>query len=257
MGELSGRTALVTGGSRGIGAACARALVEQGARVAIASRSQESLDHLAAEFGRDTVALKADLSQPGEGAGLAERAIASLGVIDILVNNAGASFTARTDRLSEEMVDDLIALNLRSVIMVSSVIGRQMRERGTGSIINISSTSGQSGTPGLTVYSASKAGLDAATRCMAADWGLNGVRVNSVAPGLIVTEMWNEGRTIPGIIEALEDRVSLRRWGDADEIGDVVAFLASDRARYITGQVINVDGGLTHLLESIPRTKRR
>jgi NAD(P)-dependent dehydrogenase (short-subunit alcohol dehydrogenase family) len=256
MGELSGRNALVTGGSRGIGAACARALVAQGARVAIASRSKEALDELAEELGPDTVVLESDLAQSGQGVELADRAIESLGVVDILVNNAGASFTVRTDRLTEEMVDDLIALNLRSAIMVSSVIGRQMRQRGMGSIINISSTSGQSASPGLTVYAATKGGLDAATRNMAADWGLSGVRVNAVAPGLIVTDMWTENRKIPGIIETLEGRVSLRRWGVAEEIGDVVAFLASDRARYITGQVINVDGGLTQHLEPVLRVIR-
>ncbi len=252
-GELAGRVALVTGASRGIGAACALALAEAGAQVALAARSEQDLGDLAARLPTPATTFVSDLGSPGAPGDLAERVLAEHGHVDVLVNNAGRGRNASTSRLTEEDVDELLALNLRAPMLLAGALAPGMRERGGGSIINMSSISGQAATPGQAVYAASKAGLDGMTRSLSAEWGLHGVRVNSVAPGVIITDAWAPGREVPGMIEALDRRVSLRRWGEAEEVADVVVFLASDRARYVTGQTINVDGGLTQLLEPMPR----
>lgn len=251
--ELEGRIALVTGASRGIGAACARALSDLGATLALAARSPEDLAALADDLPGPATTHPADLAAPGEASRLGAEVLESHGRVDVLVNNAGGGLTRGTHRLTEEDIDGILALNLRSAMILAGAVAPGMRERRQGAIINMSSINGQAAVPGAAVYSAAKAGLDGMTRSLSAEWGLHGVRVNSVAPGVIVTDAWAAGREVPGLVEALDQRVSLRRWGDADEIADVVAFLATDRARYVTGQTINVDGGLTQLLEPMPR----
>lgn len=241
--DLTGRTALVTGASRGIGEACARALANAGARVALAARSQDLLEALAKELPNDPVVLAADLSQPGAPTTLAQQAIESLGHVDVLVNNAGISGVGPAPTLREDIVDKLLAINVRAPMMLAAAIGTHMAERGSGSIVNMSSGAGVAGSPWFTAYAATKAALDAITRCLSAELGEKGVRVNGVAPGIIHTDMWDAGLKIPGIRERLEDFTPLRRVGTADEVADVVLFLASDAARFVTGETIAIDGG--------------
>ncbi|MEC7916541.1 MAG: SDR family oxidoreductase [Actinomycetota bacterium] len=236
MGTLDGRLALVTGASRGIGEHCARSLAQQGARVALAARSQDDLNKVAQDLPHDPVVIVADLAQQGAGVDLAHSAIEALGGVDILVNNAGVSEI----RGEDEMV---MRLNYHAPLETTKALVRQMAERGHGSVVHMSSIAGATGVAELPTYGATKAALDSLTRSQAAQFGKYGVRVNAVAPGLIITEMWEEGRKTPGLADGLAEHIALGRWGEPEEIGSVVAFLASDSAAYVTGQTIVVDGG--------------
>jgi len=236
MGTLEGRLALVTGASRGIGEHCARSLAEQGARVALAARSEQDLLRVAEDLPNDPVVLTADLAQPGAGRELAVATLEALGGIDILVNNAGVSEIKGQDEM-------IMRLNYHAPLETTKALVRQMAERGHGSVIHMSSVAGATGVAELPTYGATKAALDSLTRSQAAQFGKHGVRVNAVAPGLIITEMWEEGRKTPGLAEGLADHIALGRWGEPQEISSVVTFLASDAASYVTGQTIIVDGG--------------
>lgn len=235
MGKLDGRTALVTGASRGIGEHCARVLAGEGARVALAARSTDDLERIAADL-EGAVVIEADLSAPGAGAELAAQAVEALGGVDILVNNAGVS-----ELPGEEA--KLMQINYIAPLETTNALLRQMAERGHGSVIHMSSIAGRDGLAESPTYSASKAAIDALCRTQAASFGRKGVRVNAVAPGLIITDMWEGGRKIPGLADGLTRHIPLGRWGAPEEIAAVVGFLASDDARYITGQTIAVDGG--------------
>lgn len=248
-----GGLALVTGASRGIGAACAEALARDGFDLVLVSRSRDDLDAVARCLPTRAEVVVADLAQPGAGAELGDRIADRFGTLDVLVNNAGRGLTDRTARLDPDAVSEVVTLNLLSTIELSARAATLMARKGGGSIVNVSSISGSLGVPFSAVYGATKGALDALTRSLAAEYGTSNVRVNAVAPGVIVTDAWSAGREIPGMIEAVEARVALRRWGSAGEVADVVAFLASSRATYITGQVLVVDGGLTTLLEPLPR----
>jgi NAD(P)-dependent dehydrogenase (short-subunit alcohol dehydrogenase family) len=236
--------ALVTGASRGIGEACARALARAGARLALAARSADDLARVAASIPGDPLVFTADLAASGAAKDLAARATAALGGLDILVNCAGATYNRRSHKLDEAQFDQVMWLNCRGPLLLCTALAQGMVRRGGGSIINISSTAGLRGSPFQAAYAASKGAMDAFTRALACEWGPAGIRVNSIAPGLVVTSMWEKGRTIEGMIETMQNQVPLRRWGEPDDIADVVVFLASDGSRYINGQTITVDGGM-------------
>lgn len=240
MGKLDGRTALVTGASRGIGEQCARALNAEGARVALAARSVSDMQAVAADLTK-AVVIEADLLAPNAAADLAARAVEELGGVDILVNNAGIS-----DRQGDHT--QIMQINYIVPLELTEALVDQMADRGNGSIIHMSSIAGTTGVAELKTYGASKAAIDGLTRSQAGAFGPRGVRVNGVAPGLIITDMWEAGRTVPGLADGLERRIALRRWGAPEEIGSVVAFLACDDARYITGQTIAVDGGFQNVI---------
>jgi NAD(P)-dependent dehydrogenase (short-subunit alcohol dehydrogenase family) len=204
--------------------------------VALAARSQDDLNKVAQDLPHDPVVIVADLAQQGAGVDLAHSAIEALGGVDILVNNAGVSEI----RGEDEMV---MRLNYHAPLETTKALVRQMAERGHGSVVHMSSIAGATGVAELPTYGATKAALDSLTRSQAAQFGKYGVRVNAVAPGLIITEMWEEGRKTPGLADGLAQHIALGRWGEPEEIGSVVAFLASDSAAYVTGQTIVVDGG--------------
>ncbi len=201
----------------------------------LAARSTADLERIAGEL-EGAVALEVDLSNPGAGADLAARAVAALGGVDILVNNAGVSEQPGNEA-------GVMQVNYISPLETTNALIAQMAERGHGSIIHISSIAGQSGIAESPTYSASKAAIDSLTRTQATAFGGQGVRVNAVAPGLIITDMWEAGRKVPGLADGLERHIALGRWGVPEEIASVVAFLAGDDARYVTGQTIVVDGG--------------
>lgn len=246
--DLSGRIAVVTGATRGIGEESARALDRAGARVVLTGRTVEDLERVAADLSNDPVIIQADLAPAGAGSLVAEQILAKIDGVDILVNNAGIPMRRTPEALTEEDVDLVFSLNVRSLLMLSIGLGASMKSRGGGAIVNISSVAGLSGPIGRVAYAGTKGAVDAMTRALAADWGPDGIRVNSICPGLIATAIWEEARTtVPGLTEELEQGIALKRWGFGDDIADVVVFLASDASRYVTGESIAVDGGMTRV----------
>ena len=154
-------------------------------------------------------------------------------------------------KLTEEDIDLVFAINVRSLLTLSIALAPSMKARGGGSIINVSSVAGIRGPGARVAYAGTKGAVDAMTRALASDWGPDGIRVNSIAPGLIATAIWEESRnTVPGLIEDMEGQIALKRWGFGDDIADVVAFFASDSSRYVTGETLVVDGGLARVTAS-------
>lgn len=247
--DLEGRTAVVTGASRGIGAATARALDGAGARVVLVARTTSALDQVAGELRRDPVVVTADLAEDGSPGRVAEAALAATGHVDVLVNNAAAALRTPSTQLDAAAVDALLAVNVRNLLLLTTALLPYMVERGAGSIVNLSSVSGVTGTPRRSAYAATKGAVDALTRSLAMEYGPHGVRVNSVAPGVIDTDLWARNKSVPGVVERVEATIPLRRWGTPEEVADVIVFLASDAARYVTAQTISVDGGQADTLD--------
>jgi 3-oxoacyl-[acyl-carrier protein] reductase len=240
--DLQGRRAIVTGASRGIGRATVLALANAGASVLAVARSEGELDKLAAEApaGRVTP-LACDLTADGSAQTVTEAASAG-GSIDILVNNAGITRDGLLLRMSEADWDLVFGLNLRSAFLLTQKVARIMLKARSGSVVNVVSVVGQIGNAGQVNYTAAKAGLEAFTKSCAREFASRQIRVNAVAPGYIDTEMT---RVLAGEArDALLTRVPLGRAGTADEVAAVILFLASDAARYVTGQVWRVDGGM-------------
>jgi NAD(P)-dependent dehydrogenase (short-subunit alcohol dehydrogenase family) len=247
--DLQGTTALVTGASRGIGAAIARALDRAGARVALAARDRAALEAVASDLANDPVVLAVDLATADEARRLAARSLAALGGVDALVNNAAIAHRGPAIELDADIIDRLYAVNVRAPLLLISGLLPNMIERGRASIINLSSVSGVIGTPRRAAYAATKGAIDAATRSLAAELGANGVRVNAVAPGVVDTDLWASNKAIPGVIEQIEAQIALRRWSVPEDVADVVVFLASEAARYVTGETLSVDGGMAKTLD--------
>ena len=155
------------------------------------------------------------------------------------------------EKLTEEEIDLVFAINVRSLLTLSIALAPSMKSRGGGSMINVSSVAGIRGPGARVAYAGTKGAVDAMTRALASDWGPDGIRVNSIAPGLIATAIWEESRnTVPGLIEDMEGQIALKRWGFGDDIADVVLFFASDASRYVTGETLVVDGGLARVTAS-------
>jgi 3-oxoacyl-[acyl-carrier protein] reductase len=235
--SLEGRTALVTGGSRGIGRAIAAELAKAGAQVVIGYRSGgEQAEAAADEIGGRAV--QADVSDAEE----AKRLVDEAGEVDILVNNAGVTRDGLLARMSDEDWDVVIDTNLRGTFNTCRAVTRGMMKRRTGAIVNVSSIVGLHGNPGQTNYSASKAGIIGFTKALARELGSRGVRANVVAPGYISTRLTNE---LPEELKnAMLSNTPLGRFGDPEDVAGVVRFLCSDEAAFVTGEVLLVDGGL-------------
>jgi len=240
MPDLSGRVALVTGASRGIGAAIAAALGETGADVAINYLEREDAARDVARrleaAGRRTMTIAADVSRSGEVARMVAAVEATLAPIDILVNNAGIGRRRGLDDLTEEEWDATIAVNLKSAFLCTQAVYRGMRTRGWGRIVNISSGAAR-GPGGIGVhYNASKAGMEGLTRGCAAQLAKDGITVNAVAPSLIVTEM------MPASMDEAARRIPVGRAGECDEIAQTVVMVIANA--YMTGQTVQANGGL-------------
>jgi 3-oxoacyl-[acyl-carrier protein] reductase len=240
--DLTGRAALVTGASRGIGREIAKALAGAGAKVACVATNEDLLKSLVAEIGNGAIALKCDVSRPAEIEASVEKAAQALGGLDILVNNAGVTRDNLLLRIKEEDWDVVLDTNLKGPFLFIKAAGRFLLRSKAGRVINISSVAGVLGNAGQANYSASKGGLIALTKTAARELGSRGVCVNAVAPGFINTDM--AAKVDPKVVEAVVNSLPLRRIGEAKEIASTVLFLASDLAGYITGQVLGVDGGM-------------
>jgi NAD(P)-dependent dehydrogenase (short-subunit alcohol dehydrogenase family) len=250
--SLKGKTALVTGGSRGLGLQMAEALGEQGARIVISSRKQAELDdavaHLATR-GIDASAIAADLSQDAHVQPFVEAAMQCLGHIDILINNAGASWGAPAEDYPAEAWDKVMNLNVRSVFLVAQAVGKlSMIPRRYGRIINISSIAGLAGNrPGTMqtlAYNTSKGAVINFTRTLAAEWGRYGITVNSIAPGFFPSKM-TKGILATMGADALAKDAPLNRLGDDEDLKGAVVLFASDAGKHITGQTLAIDGGVS------------
>ena len=246
---LVGRAAIVTGASRGIGAACARALDAAGARVALVARDAAALAAVAAGLAHDPVVLPVDLTATEAPAEVARAAVDALGRVDVLVNNAAVAARLDSLELDGATVDRLYHLNVRQLLLLTTALLPELIASGHGAVVNVSSISGLVGTPRRAAYAATKGAVDALTRSLAMEFGPRGVRVNAVAPGCVVTDLWARNREVPGVVERIEEQTALRRWGEPEDVADVVAFLASDAARFVTGTTIPVDGGMATTMD--------
>lgn len=248
-GLLSGARVMVTGATRGIGAAIAAECAGAGADVAVAGRSTARLAEvaltIAAGTGRSVVPLELDVGDPDAVAGAVSSAHERLGGLDILVNNAGT--TARADATELDVVewDRVLAVNLRAAFVAAREAARFMIPAGHGSIVNIASLSSKFGIRRAAAYGASKGGLAQLTRALALEWGAHGLRVNAVAPGYVETALTRGLVEDRERYEAVRSRIPLGRWGTPADIGSAVVLLCSPLARYVTGQVLYVDGGYT------------
>jgi NAD(P)-dependent dehydrogenase (short-subunit alcohol dehydrogenase family) len=247
--SLQGRTAIVTGASRGIGAATAQALDRAGARVALVARARGDLDAVAAQLTNDPIVVVADLADADAPAAVAREVLDAMGSVDILVNNAAVAARLPTVETDAAVIDELLAVNVRAPLLLVAALVPSMVERGGGSIVNLSSVSGVIGTPRRAAYAASKGALDAATRSLAIELGPAGIRVNAVAPGVVDTALWAKNKAVPGVVETIEAQTPLRRWATPEDIADVIVFLASDAARFVTGETISADGGMARTLD--------
>ncbi|MFN8052157.1 MAG: SDR family oxidoreductase [Acidimicrobiales bacterium] len=251
---MTTRTALVTGAGRGIGAAIARALDASGHRVALVARTAAELDEVAATLANDPVTLVADLSDPDAPTEVVAAALDAFdGRFDVLVNNAGLALRKSSDEVTASEIDLLFAVNVRAALLTCARAIPAMVAAGSGSIVNISSVSGLRGAPRRSAYAATKAALDGMTRSLAMEFGPAGVRVNAVAPGVVETEMWRENLAKPGVADAVLGLIPTRRLSTPEEVAAVVAFLASDAASALTGEVLSADGGIHATLNLWPQ----
>jgi 3-oxoacyl-[acyl-carrier protein] reductase len=243
--DLSGRSAIVTGGSLGIGNAICVALAECGANVALNYRKHEAEAAAVAEkvraCGAKSLVVKADVASFADAQAMVEQVTREWGRVDILVCNAGVNWDGMIWKMSEEQWDAVIATNLKGYFNYIRAVAPQMKERQSGKIVTITSINGKRGKLGQANYAASKAGIIGLTKTCARDLGKFGINCNAVAPGLIETEMM---AAAPQQVKDLAlSEILLGRLGKPEEVAHVVCFLASDLARHVTGQVLNVDGG--------------
>jgi len=254
MKKLAGRTALVTGAAGGIGLAIARALAENGARVCLADRQADGLDQTAASIGPDARAIFVDLADAEGLDDVVSKTVELMGGIDILVNAAGFCQWQSWDQVTPENFDRIVAVNTRGLLFLTqAVAGEMVRSGARGSIINVASIAARRGDPTNVVYSMSKAAVTSLTQSAAAAYAPNGIRVNAIAPGYVQTAMLDnlfahhgarlqQDRTEQE--SAAIARIPLGRMGSPEDQANAAVFLASDDSSYITGQLLNVDGGI-------------
>jgi 3-oxoacyl-[acyl-carrier protein] reductase len=242
MFDLTGKGALVTGATGGLGWAIAEALHAQGANVAISGTRAERLEELKGKLGSRVEALPCDLRDRAAVARLADEAEKTVGQVDILVNNAGITHDNLFMRMKDEEWDDVIAVNLTSVFVLTRGILRGMMRRRYGRIVNIASISGVFGNPGQGNYAASKAGLVGMTKSVAREVASRGITANCIAPGFITTPMTDA--LTPKQTEAIAAAIPATKFGKPEDIAAAVAFLASEEAGYITGETVHVNGGM-------------
>lgn len=246
--DLSGKTAMVTGATRGLGEVAALALAKAGADVAVCGRSKPDLERVPESIqslGRKSAGFFMDVTSKKSVQDTVEDILNQFGKIDILVNNAGVNRRIPVLELSEEDWDLVITTNLKGYFLVAQAVVPQMIERGYGKVINMSSILGTVGLPNQVAYASSKGGVDQMTKVMALEWAKKGVRVNAIGPTYFETELVAQLRNDPERFNFINDRTPMGRWGQPEELEGIVIFLAAPASDFITGQTIYIDGGWT------------
>jgi NAD(P)-dependent dehydrogenase (short-subunit alcohol dehydrogenase family) len=248
---LGGRVCLVTGGAQGIGEACARRFAREGARTVIADVDDKRGQALAAELG--ALYVHCDVGDKAQVEAAVAAALKAHGRIDVLVNNAGIFKAAEFLDVTEDDFDAVLRVNLKGAFLMGQAVARVMAKAGKGSIVNMSSVNGTLAIPTISSYNVSKGGINQLTRVMALSLADKGVRVNAVAPGTIATELAAKAVLTSEDAKArIMSRTPMKRLGEPSEIADTVAYLASDAASYITGEIVVVDGGRMTLNYTVP-----
>ena len=247
--DFSDKVAVVTGASRGLGEAIAQTLAADGAKLVLVARSKDKMEALAATLPNDPIVIEADLAQEDSAANLAQAILSETDRIDILVNNAGGGGRQKMGEVRADLLDYIMDINVRNLILLTSELTPALKAS-RGNIVNISSISAYTGALGQVPYATSKGAVNSFTRNASLDLGRSGVRINAVAPGVIDDGMWKTafemGVDREKTMEAMRASLPLEgRWGSAQDVANAVAWLASDKAGYVTGQVIRVDGGIT------------
>nr|WP_111300436.1 glucose 1-dehydrogenase [Paracoccus saliphilus] len=249
--DLTGKTALVTGSSRGLGRAFAEGLAAAGARVILNGQGHDRLQTTAAEMradGHDVQTVAFDVADEAAVVAAFERLDSEAEHVDILVNNAGIQFRRPMLELDSADWRRVIEINLTSAFIVGREAARRMAERGRGKIINVGSVNSQLARATIAPYTAAKGGIKMLTQAMAAEWGAKGIQANAIGPGYMVTEM-NKALLENADFDAwVKARTPVHRWGLPEELGGTVIYLASDASNYVSGQIIYVDGGMTSVL---------
>ena len=244
---LEGKNALVTGGSQGIGAAVSLELALEGAKICLTYRIHEGESKISADeirlIGRKALAVECDIASFADAERVVNTALEEFGSLEILVNNAGMNWDGVSWKMSEEQWDRVLEVNLKGYFNFTRHAAPGFKDQKYGKIINITSVNGMRGKFGQTNYSASKAGIIGYTKALAKELGAFGVNVNAVAPGLIETAMLKESEARDKIVDLYMAESALKRLGQPEDLANLVAFLASDKAKHITGDVIKVDGG--------------
>jgi 3-oxoacyl-[acyl-carrier protein] reductase len=244
--DIKNRVSIVTGGGRGIGREIARKLAKEGATVVVCDFNEEFLNDVGAEWQQQGWAgaqLACDVRKPDDCKAVAKATVEQFGRIDILVNNAGVAAGKSVEEMPEEVWDANMDVNLKGTFLMAQAVIPAMKRQRSGRIINASSFAAIIPSIGGAAYSASKSGVESLTRVMAGELGPFEITVNCYAPGMIPTQMNHFAERAPDDQEVLLDTLSLRRWGEPEEIANLICFLASDQAAYITGSMINISGG--------------
>lgn len=248
--DLTGKVAIVTGGTKGLGYGMAKGLARAGADIVIVSRTPADCERVAAEIaatGRRAIGLPTDVSNIDAVHKMVEQAVKEMGKIDILVNNAGTAVTKPALQLTEEDWDYVCNLNLKGQFFICQAVGKHMAEQKSGTIINIASVFGVIVDKNVLPYHASKAGLIHMTKALASEWARYNIRVNTVSPGYVITPMNEKEFSDPKVMDHFVKKIPQRHLGEVDDIVGAVVYLASDAAKYSTGSNILVDGGM-HIL---------
>ena len=247
--DFSNKVAVVTGASRGLGEAIARTLAADGAKLVLVARSKDKLESLAVSLPNDPIVIEADLAQPDSAETLAKTILERTERVDVLVNNAGVGGRQKMGEVRADLLDYIMDINVRNLILLTSELTPALKSS-RGNVVNISSISAYTGALGQIPYSTSKGAVNSFTRNASLALGQSGVRINAVAPGVIDDGMWKTafemGVDREKTMEAMRASLPLEgRWGSAQDVANAVAWLASEKASYVTGQVIRVDGGIT------------
>ena len=246
MKLLEGKTAIITGASRGIGRGIAQVFAKHGANVAFtysaSAEAAKELENELASFGVKAKGYQSNAADFNEAQKLVDDVVAEFGAIDILINNAGITKDNLLMRISEEDFDKVIEVNLKSVFNMTKAVQKTMLKQRYGSIINMSSVVGVKGNAGQTNYAASKAGVIGFTKSVALELGSRNIRCNAIAPGFIETEM--TAKLPEDVVKGWRENIPLKRGGTPEDVANACIFLASDMSAYVTGQVLNVDGGM-------------